>query len=115
MNLYYICSFQGASIYKPFRDRIRSTGSHLLSRIVSNAVPSAGVGLTVVFGMETGVTPFRIAASIFRPRFGGFRPLHENSTVKHTPETLSCSALAWLLSSAVVSDSASLRAMRGTH
>jgi len=35
--------------------------------------------------------------------------------VKHIPETLSCSALAWLLNSAVVSDSASLRAMRGTH
>ena len=38
-----------------------NSGSHLLSHIVSNAVPSAAAGLTVVFGMGTGVTPQRIA------------------------------------------------------
>ena len=36
-------------------------GSHLLSHIVSNVVPSAARGLTVVFGMGTGVPPGRIA------------------------------------------------------
>ena len=38
-----------------------NSGSHLLSHIVSNAVPSAAAGLTVVFGMGTGVSPQRIA------------------------------------------------------
>ena len=37
------------------------SGSHLLSHIVSNAVPSAACVLTVVFGMGTGVSPKRIA------------------------------------------------------
>ena len=38
-----------------------NSGSHLLSHIVSNAVPSAAWVLTIVFGMGTGVTPKRIA------------------------------------------------------
>ena len=33
------------------------TGNHLLSHTVSSAVPSAAMGLTVVFGMGTGVSP----------------------------------------------------------
>ena len=37
------------------------SGSHLLSHIVSNIVPSAAQVLTIVFGMRTGVTPERIA------------------------------------------------------
>ena len=37
------------------------SGGHLLSHIVSNAVPSAAWVLTVVFGMGTGVSPKRIA------------------------------------------------------
>ena len=37
------------------------SGGHLLSHIVSNAVPSAVWVLTVVFGMGTGVSPKRIA------------------------------------------------------
>ena len=37
------------------------SGSHLLSHIVSNAVPSAAWVLTIVFGMGTGVAPRRIA------------------------------------------------------
>ena len=37
------------------------SGTHLLSHIVSNTVPSAGWGLTIVFGMGTGVSPRRIA------------------------------------------------------
>ena len=37
------------------------SGSHLLSHIVSNIVPSAAQVLTIVFGMGTGVSPERIA------------------------------------------------------
>ncbi len=37
------------------------SGSHLLSHIVSNIVPSADQVLTIVFGMGTGVSPDRIA------------------------------------------------------
>ena len=37
------------------------SGNHLFSRIVSNTVPSADMVFTVVFGMGTGVTPYRIA------------------------------------------------------
>ena len=36
------------------------SGSHLASHVVSNVVLSAAPGLTVVFGMGTGVTPGRI-------------------------------------------------------
>ena len=43
-----------------------NSGSHLLSHIVSNAVPSAAAGLTVVFGMGTGVSPQRIATGKIR-------------------------------------------------
>ena len=56
------------------------SGSRLLSRIVSNTVPSAAQALTVVFGMGTGVPPERIAtgssesfcSSVPRPQ--GFLP-----------------------------------------
>ena len=41
----------------------KEAGSHLLSHIVSNVVPSAARGLTVVFGMGTGVSPGRIATA----------------------------------------------------
>ena len=41
-----------------------NVGSHLLSHIVSNAVPSAALVLTIVFGMGTGVSPKRIATRI---------------------------------------------------
>lgn len=41
-------------------------GGHLLSHIVSNAVPSAAWVLTIVFGMGTGVSPRRIATKKFR-------------------------------------------------
>ena len=40
-----------------------SAGGHLLSHTVSSAVPSASRGLTIVFGMGTGVSPGRIATS----------------------------------------------------
>ena len=36
------------------------SGIHLFSRAVSSTVPSAAYGLTVVFGMGTGVSPKRI-------------------------------------------------------
>ena len=36
------------------------SGPHLLSHIVSNIVPSAAYVLTVVFGMGTGVSHWRI-------------------------------------------------------
>ena len=39
----------------------QESGSHLLSHVVSNIVPSAAQVLTIVFGMRTGVTPERIA------------------------------------------------------
>ena len=35
-------------------------GIHLLSHTVSGAVPSAVRGLTIVFGMGTGMSPARI-------------------------------------------------------
>ena len=41
-------------------------GIHLLSHIVSNAVPSAAWVLTVVFGMGTGVSPKRIGTGNLR-------------------------------------------------
>ena len=44
---------------------IHNSGSHLLSHAVASIVPSAVWGLTIVFGMETGVSPRRIAAGIF--------------------------------------------------
>ena len=37
------------------------SGSHLLSHTVSSIVSSAAWGLTIVFGMGTGVSPRRIA------------------------------------------------------
>ena len=37
------------------------SGGLLLFHIVSNTVPSADQGLTIVFGMGTGVSPDRIA------------------------------------------------------
>ena len=40
---------------------MKCSGSHLLSHIVSNIVPSAAWVLTIVFGMGTGVSPKRIA------------------------------------------------------
>ena len=40
------------------------SGSHLLSHIVSNIVPSAAQVLTIVFGMGTGVSPERIATGM---------------------------------------------------
>ena len=42
-----------------------SSGSHLLSHAVSSIVPSAVWGLTIVFGMGTGVSPKRIATGSF--------------------------------------------------
>ena len=45
--------------YKPFE-----SGTHLLSHIVSNIVPSAAYVLTVVFGMGTGVSHKRISTGI---------------------------------------------------
>ena len=41
------------------------SGSHLLSHVVSNIVPSAARVLTVVFGMGTGVSLKRIGTGIF--------------------------------------------------
>ena len=40
-------------------------GSHLLSHTVPSVVPSAVLGLTIVFGMGTGVSPGRIATEMF--------------------------------------------------
>ena len=67
----------------------KGSGSHLLSHIVSNAVSSAALVLTVVFGMGTGVSPKRIATRNLY-LFSHFI-LFElgNSTVKHIFSTLS--------------------------
>ena len=46
--------------YKPFL----KSGTHLLSHIVSNIVPSAAYVLTVVFGMGTGVSHKRISTGL---------------------------------------------------
>ena len=46
---------------KPFGYFFCKSGSHLLSHIVSNVVPSAAYVLTIVFGMRTGVSHKRIA------------------------------------------------------
>ena len=40
------------------------SGSRLLSRAVPGTVPSAAMAFTVVFGMGTGVSPWRITAGI---------------------------------------------------
>ena len=50
-----MCSFQGTK---------KESGSLLLSHAVASIVPSAVWGLTIVFGMDTGVSPRRIAAGI---------------------------------------------------
>ena len=49
----YISQSAGSFLYK--------SGSHLLSHTVSSIVSSAAEGLTIVFGMCTGVSPKRIA------------------------------------------------------
>ena len=43
---------------------LNESGTHLLSHIVSNIVPSAAYVLTVVFGMGTGVSHKRIGTGI---------------------------------------------------
>ena len=54
----------------------KKSGSHLLSHTVSSAVSSAAYGLTVVFGMGTGVSRKRITTG---------HPLSlNNSTVKNS-------------------------------
>ncbi len=61
-----ICSFQGAIYRNRFRLLSeRSFGSRLLSHTVSSIVPSAAYGLTVVFGMGTGVSRKRITTKTF--------------------------------------------------
>ena len=54
---------------------IKKSGSHLLFHTVSSAVSSAAYGLTVVFGMGTGVSRKRITT--------GHLLSLGNSTVKH--------------------------------
>ena len=44
---------------------LKEPGSHLPSHAVSSIVLSAAWGLTFVFGMETGVSPKRIATRYF--------------------------------------------------
>ena len=46
--------------YTPIR-----SGTHLLSHAVPSVVSSAVRGLTIVFGMGTGVSPKRIATEMF--------------------------------------------------
>ena len=50
------------------------SGTHLLSHIVSNIVPSAACVLTIVFGMGTGVSHWRIGTGIFFSLLTFFSP-----------------------------------------
>ena len=65
-----------------------SSGSRLLSHTVSSTVSSAAGGLTIVFGMGTGVSPRRIATGIFSLFFSDalsfplWNSLHQTSTDK---------------------------------
>ena len=77
LRLISVFGFQGTTLtefYQSFKNKywfvleslvnqqfLFKSGSHLLSHIVSNAVPSAAWVLTIVFGMGTGVSPKRIA------------------------------------------------------
>ena len=58
----------------------KEPGSHLPSHAVSSIVLSAVWGLTVVFGMGTGVSPIRIATRYF----SFSEPSFEDSTI-HIP------------------------------
>ena len=58
------------NIFSDEKAKVKKSGSHLLSHIVSNAVPSAVTVLTVVFGMGTGVSPQRIATGNVRYHAG---------------------------------------------
>ena len=58
------------------------SGTHLLSHIVSNIVPSAAYVLTVVFGMGTGVPHKRIAT---RSSDALLRHATDSLTLGHAP------------------------------
>ena len=61
------------------------SGTHLLSHIVSNIVPSAACVLTIVFGMGTGVSHWRIGTGIFFSLLTFFlSPKTKDSTVYKT-------------------------------
>ena len=63
VSLFYSHQKTQYRLIKFFDDRkshLYEFGIHLLSHIVSNIVPSAVQGLTVVFGMFTGVSRGRI-------------------------------------------------------
>ena len=57
----WLCPVRSASRNKYYYQ----SGTHLLSHIVSNIVPSAAYVLTVVFGMGTGVPHKRIGTGCF--------------------------------------------------
>ncbi len=65
------------------------SGSRLLSRTVSSTVPSAAPGLTIVFGMGTGVSPERIATGIVSAP----QSLYENPSDSQHLRSLLCSIL----------------------
>ena len=44
---------------------LKKSGNHLFFHAVSGIVPSAVLGLTVVFGMGTGISPKRIITRKF--------------------------------------------------
>ena len=62
----------------------KESGSHLLSHAVSSIVPSAAWGLTIVFGMGTGVSPGRIATR------NAFRLLTVRQTLSATRASSFC-------------------------
>ena len=56
---YIVCLRSPSGLFR--EDPKKRPGSHLLSHAVPSIVPSAAQGLTIVFGMGTGVSPERIA------------------------------------------------------
>ena len=68
----YLLNIGALSIKLYYFNFFIKSGSHLLSQVVSNQVPSAVYALTIVFGMGTGVTHRRIATEMTRK---GIEPL----------------------------------------
>lgn len=64
--LYKTISQRPPPVSSPVPSFLFEVGGHLPSHTVSSAVLSAVLGLTVVFGMGTGVSPKRIATGNFR-------------------------------------------------
>ena len=63
--LYKTISQRPPPVSSPVPSFLFEVGGHLPSHTVSSAVLSAVLGLTVVFGMGTGVSPKRVTTNCF--------------------------------------------------